>query len=319
MGSISFHHFWPRPLRPIYRIECGMLYRQQSITHKISSCKFQLDSLGKLVDLATRLHDDCVKQLKQDLSSTQFLQKGIDHTSQADIDAKVDAHFKLMIEVFGIDGEYLNILSLNEISSTVDLPHKISKVRINNASIYEFYFGNRPSVHFEVTIDFRSTRVFDLISGPSHSTFNESKSEVVGQNSTLVNGLSAHLEKFFSNFKTHHGFLHAENIYDVLLWLGFFPLLLAYLVKYQSKIPDLVTTAPVVVQVIVSLTVFFILALFFRLLFNLGRWLYPYMEITDQTRKERIALKAFYSLIVVSILGAIAVHIANFFWEALVG
>lgn len=296
-----------------------MLYRLHSITHKIPSGKFSLVNIRKFVDLTSKMHLDCVKQLRSDLLNGEFRCDGIDVSDPGKVDLAISQNFQIMIEIFGEDGEYVNVLSLDEISSEVDLPHRISKIRIGNCSIFQYnYARTKPSIYFEVVLDFNSTRIFDLISTPSRSTSNDSQIQIAGQNTTTVKGISSSLEKFFEIHKSHHAFIHAENIYDLLLWIGFFPLLLAYLYKYQSKIPEVVLSSSTLTQVITALTIFFILALSFRLIFNLGRWLFPYLEITDQTSRRRNVLKGIYSLCATAVAGSIAVHVLTFLWESLV-
>lgn len=296
-----------------------MLYKLHRITHKVPSGKFTLANLRTFVELTNRLHTDSVKQLRSDLLSGEFRCNGIDTSDPAKVDEAISQNFQIMIEFFGEDGEYVNVLNLNEIASEVDLPHRISKIRIGNCGIFQYNYENtKPSIYFEIILDFSSTRIFDLISTPSRSTSNDSQIQISGQNTTTVKGISSSLEKFFDNHKSHHALIHAENIYDLLLWLGFFPLLIVYLYKYQSKIPSAVLESPTLTQVITALTVFFILALSFRLIFNLGRWLFPYLEIRDQTSRERTVFKGIYSLCATAIVGAIAVHGMTFLWNSLV-
>lgn len=295
-----------------------MFFKQHSITHRIPSCKFGIDDLVKLVALGNRVHNDCLEQFKRDVFSKTFTQVGLDISARDKAEAIINEQFRVMIEIFGDDGEYLNVLDLQEIPSEAEIPYKISKIRFGNASIYNFYFNNKPSTYFEVTIDFRTTKIFDLISSPTYSTSNDSLISVVGQNSTVANGISSTLEKYFRHHRARYGFIHAENIYDIVLWLFFFPLLLVYLFKFSSKIPDFVSQSPVIVQIVAALPAFFILLLTFRMAFNVGRWLFPYMEITTQTSWERTACKAIYSLIVTSLVGAIIVHFGTYFVDALV-
>lgn len=295
-----------------------MLYRLHSITHKIPSGKFSLVNLRNFVDLTNRMHLDCVKQLRTDLLSGEFRCEGIDASAGDELELAISNNFRIMIEIFGEDGEYINVLSLDDISSEVDLPHRISKIRIGNCGIFQYKYGNmKPSIYFEIVLDFSSTRIFDLISTPSRSTSNDSQIQIAGQNTTIVKGISSSLEKFFETRKSNHAFIHAENIYDLLLWLGFFPLLLSYLYKYQSKIPEVVLGSSILTQVMTAMTMFFILALSFRLIFNLGRWLFPYLEITDQTSGRRSLLKGVYSICATAVVGSIAVHVVIFFWDSL--
>lgn len=112
--------------------------------------------------------------------------------------------------------------------------------------------------------------------------------------------------------------LHMENIYDVILWLIYFPLLLFYLYKYQSHLPDIIKSSNMLPQILTGLTIFFILLLAFRLVFNLGRWLFPYMQIKNQITRERYILKAIYSLFITTVLGEIVLRFSSFFWDALI-
>ena len=82
-----------------------MLYKHHSTAHKIPSCKFTFKDLSNLVELCERQHAECVKQLKDEIFSGQFTQEGFLVSDRPGTEQKIDANFKMIIEIFGDDSQ----------------------------------------------------------------------------------------------------------------------------------------------------------------------------------------------------------------------
>lgn len=282
-----------------------MLYKQQRIVRRLPTCSYTISDLDGLIDICIRLHQECKIKFIDDIRSKKFSVTDLNLEDENQIKLHVDSNFFWMIEIHGEHGEYLNVMDLSKLAGG-DLPQRIRKVSIGNLFMYEFKTTNRPSVHFDVTIDFDTIKIFDLITLPTRSTKNESAFEVTGSNSVTVLGLAAELDKFFTKHKNLNGAVNAGNAYDILLWLVFLPLSLIYLIKYQAAVPNQILSSPMPIQIIFSFIVFFQSLMLFRLLFNFARWFFPCQELKSQTKLWRQIAKYTYSAAVTGLIGTVA-------------
>lgn len=305
------------PIALLSSLEVILAYQHHSKDIRIVACAFPAKSLRSLVDLAYAIHFDCAAQLIKDIELGKVRGEQFKDLDTAKVKELVDTSYLLQVEVLGMYGEYHSFLSKDELREASLLPQRFREIRINNQSFFKFTQSVDPSVYFNLSLDFENTRVFDLISQPTRSTENRSKLFVAGESISLVNGVTGTFSNFFREFRSIRRLVHAENMYDALLWLGFCPLLLVYLLKYQDRVPEQIRQSPAFVQVILGVVVFFSLTLAFRLVFNLGRWSYPYMEITDHSTQNHKIVKWIYSVSVAAVLGAIAVNFASFLVRSL--
>ncbi len=223
------------------------------------------------------------------------------------IEKHVIYNYLWALEVIGSNGEYLYIQDLTKLKTT-DLPFKIDKIKFNNYFSYEYINARKPSVHFEVSVDFQEVKIFDLISSPTESTTNDSFVEVTGLDQTMVIGLTGRFESFFKKYETYNSLVNIQNIYDIILWFVFVPILSIYLVKYQDLIPEVLRNSSTFVQVVLAISSLFVALLFFRFLFNVARWFFPCQELTSQVSRGRKLSKYVYSLIITTLIGGVGVN-----------
>jgi hypothetical protein len=79
----------------------------------------------------------------------------------------------------------------------------------------------------------------------------------------------------------------------------------------DSLIPQRILSAPIPVQLICSIVLFFQVLYFFRLLFNFSRWFFPCQELTTQTGFWRNTAKYVFSTVVAASIGTIAYNLIS--------
>lgn len=283
-----------------------MNYKQQSLNRKLPTCEYVLtDVLDHLFRLCLKLHTICHSRFKEYVRNGQFSVKDISPTDSEKLDSHVSETFFWTLEVFGANGEYLHVIDAGSFRQE-DLPLRISKIRIRNDQWYELKNKMKPCLYFDLTIDFNTFRILDLVTPATHSTKNESRCLVSGINGVDVKGLSEEFAQYFKKHENLNYLINSENVYDFLLWILVVPLLLFYLTNSRDHIPQRVLESATPIQLIFSIAFFFQTLIFFRLIFNIGRWFFPCQELTTQTSYRRRIVKWIFSLSVAGLVGTLA-------------
>lgn len=289
-----------------------MAYQQKHITKSIPSAGYTREDLISLIRLAEKLHSDCVSQFKSDIAQNRW---HVANVLAQDAGTHVDSHFALTIAINGHDGEYTNF-EPTELNSTT-LPSQISKITISNFSRYEILTRSTPSTYFEVVIDFKAAKIFDLVSSPSRATENQSLITSFSINHIFCDGMDRQIESFFRQHKNLNSVVHRENIYDFILWFLYLPIVIILMIKHEIPLSEGITSAHLIVQIITAVTSFALLIICFRLLFNAGRWLFPFQQITSNATTASKISKLLYSGIVITLVGVLAVRAIEIFWSGL--
>lgn len=295
-----------------------MIYRQQRIYKKLPSCSLGFADIISLIELFSSFHEECAVKMITDIREGSFSCQPITQESHLDkIKIFVETNFVATLEVFGSNGEYLNV-DLKDVSTLrgFDIPHKVIKVKIGNSSVFEIINKKKPSVYVDLSLDFNEVKVFDLVSHASASTVNDSFYDVTGIDSTFVNGISSRLISFINKFRNFNYLINEQHAYDVLLWIIFFPLLIFYILKYQ-QIFIIISSKPTFIQVFLSILLLLLSLLVFRCIFNVARWLFPCQEIKDQVRKIKKTTKYVYSIAATGVIGTIAYNIIHSFYDSI--
>lgn len=292
-----------------------MIYRQQSITRKIPTCAITHDEFLTLFELCKELHNRCKQKFKNDLISGSY-HAGIVQEEDL-IDDLINNDFLWSLEIFGTEGEYFNSSNPQTIEKN-DFPLLISKIKFGNLFPYEYKRKQKPSIYFELSIDFKEVMIIDLLTSPTKSTDNDSFFIVAGIDSITVMGITNLLDNFFKKHSTYNNIINAENVYDLLLWLFFFPVLLIYLFKFKDAFPEIIVSAPNILQTILGIVLWFIAILVFRFLFNFARWLFPCQELITQTSKGRKVAKYIYFVTIASLIGTLVYNFLSWLFLKLI-
>lgn len=288
-----------------------MIYRQQSINKTLPSANYTISDIDALISLCLKLHEVCHRDSLNAICKNEFSVKNIKNTDEQAVREFLKSDFLWAIEINGSEGEYLHIMDLESLGK-IDLPYRIQKITIQNDSMYEFKNKSKPPIYFFVTIDFSTPYIFDLISSPSQSTKNASSYFISGTTSVTVKGFAAEFDLFFKKHTNLNYIVNIKNVYDFTLWTIFLPILLFYLTIHgKEMVPDSIANTPVLIQLIFSITLFFIILLFFRLVFNFGRWFFPCQELTSQSSLQRNVSKYIFSVVVAGVVGTIAYNLLS--------
>jgi len=294
-----------------------MLYTQKNRITRINSADYTEKNIEDLIILCESLHSDCITQFRSDLANGLWSVKDLDGKDPQKVNDFLKRYFNLMIEVHGVNGEYHSVENLVDLKLII-LPSKITRITMSNFSAYEYALKVSPSCHFTITIDFNSSEIFDLSSSPSQATRNESTISTMAKNHIFADGLRASFEDYFNQRKNFNFLIHYRNMYDLLLWLIYFPIVIRLVLKHQLQFPDIVTSSPITIQIVIGIFLFILLSLCFRITFNIGRWLFPYQQIISQAGLLLKAAKIIYSTIVIAIIGTLGVHVVSIFWDGLI-
>ncbi len=275
------------------------IYKNTSRTIAIQSGVVTKDELKNMILLT----DDINKQAKE-LEFQRYDSEITGDTPPVTMD-HVNEAMPIRIWVNGEEGELL-LTSKPETLEDHLLPKHISRIKIENSSYYrQIAKGVDPINHFEIVLDFSTSSIFDFISTPTARTSNESSIYILGQNDNWVAGTYEKLNSVFKDKKSYRSFIHKSNVYDLLLWFIFVPILmLYYFPKFDLRVRNIeFLNGSDAYFTVLYLCIFIIGLYIFRSLFNFSRWLFPYLELESQKVGERIILKSGFGFILLSIIG----------------
>lgn len=215
-------------------------------------------------------------------------------------DIENSAHLCMTIE--GDSGECRTIVFDQDAGSDFDqvrLPRKIKKITFDNAWSYnavvkKFYFN-----HIKVELDFSEVEVFNF---RTTKTENHCFIEVHGFDETVVLGVLASIVKSFSSHELKGTyFLYRYLRYDILLWSVGLPSILFLL--WKSNVGELLFGEfQPGLQPIGYLVVSLFLLLIFKILYNYSKWLFPYLEISEQPKTLQLIQRSLLGVVLAFIL-----------------
>lgn len=242
---------------------------------KIPSCTLDMQKLEKFRDLIVTINEEfAVAQLNTvaSLLDSQKVGEGL-LGNEVRVKNAVMPSFKIM----GQNGDQIETYMPDELNWSV-IPMPLKEIRINSGVGYTYLFKESwQRNRLVVVIDFSSHDVMDLLSSPTKGTENLSSISISGDNATLVNGAYEQILRFFIENKSGWNFLHTRNIYDFSLWLGLIPFLFFLLSRFDDQLKDVGGLSSSAVNML-YICIFLFLLLFFRIIYNWGRWLFPYIE-----------------------------------------
>ncbi|MEE3080393.1 MAG: hypothetical protein VX341_13725 [Bdellovibrionota bacterium] len=286
-----------------------LVYKQKTINKVIPPATFNYDKLVSLGKLLEELHEECTKELIKLLKEGSFIPpESFDVTNEEEIKKFCDK-FKLLYEIQSKSGAYVNFSSLNDIV-THDIPSDISRITISNLSLYKYLTNLYPPIYFELVLDLTEIKIFDLSSSPSNGTPNDSYYHVASMNHTIADGMAERIRSELEKNKNLFPVIHKSGLYDLSLYLFVIPATTAIIYTLKERVPVFITELPVFLQVLSVISGFFLLLLSYRLIYNLGRWLLPYMEIKEQQNKIQTLLRLLYFTLVTGVVTSVCY---NFF------
>lgn len=291
-----------------------LVYKQKTINRTLSPATFNFDHLVSIGNLLEELHEECMQELIKVIKDGTFIPPEKVNTNNDKEIEEFCKKFFLLYEIQSMDGAYINFRSLNDIV-TYDVPSNISKIKISNLSMYKYLTVQYPPTYFEIQLDFSEVKIFDLSSSPSSGTLNDSYYYVTSTNHTFADGLAERIKNEINKHKNLFPLIHKSGLYDLSLYLFVIPATTAIIYTLKDSVPQFITGLPVFLQVLTVISGFFLLLLSYRLVYNLGRWLLPYMEIVEQKHK----LKSFFRFIYFTLVSGILSTVGYNFIASIIG
>lgn len=137
-----------------------------------------------------------------------------------------------------------------------------------------------------VDLDFGRTTLIDLVTNPSHETYNPSKVEIWGLSEIWVEGVYNKLLKFLKERENKRYWLHRKNIYDLFVWFIVVPILFWNLYKLDSWLQQKLEDLSSVLMVFVFIYTFLLGLILFNLFFKYLRRSFPPMELTSNIHSK---------------------------------
>lgn len=288
-----------------------MAYQEKRKRKYIPSASYTTNDLIKLIKLCSDLHAECKTQFRNDISQEKWHVLNLPHDNDAEIDKHLK-NFELSIAVYATNGESIHI-GPDEFNENHLFP-QINKVTISNLSRYEHTFKASPSAYFTLHLSFEQWHPFNLHTNPSHEGAN-STIDTFAIKGIFCDGLESQIIDFFRVHRNLNSIVHRQNIFDLLLWLVFFPSTMTIAIKKNLEISNSILKSNFLLQTLISLVLFFFLISIFRLIFNLGRWLFPYQEINNEISLPKKITKFVYSSVFLTLFGGAILHLATELWK----
>lgn len=207
-----------------------------------------------------------------------------------EIQKHIDDLMIITVGVWGTKGEYIAFRNATEIK-TEDLPRVISQIHIENYSNFKFYINRNPLHECGVLLDCTLTHPFDLSISATSPTPNRSELRFMGVNETWVEGAYSQILACFEGKIKKSAFIHNSSVYDLLLWVGFVPMLAIYMAKLDIQITHLFKNYSQGYQFFIYLVLFLFCLLIFRVFFGILRWLFPHIEVIGHSNPRPLAIR----------------------------
>lgn len=268
---------------------------------KIDSCSLELKDFKSFYGL---LEDKVKEALDFELNESQFI-KQLPEEQKEEIREKIKNSFKLSVHVFGIKGEYL---IGDEISIFDDetFPNRINLIIFDSFYYFKQATNQEPMNKLIIQFDFKKQKIFDFSNPITQPVINESSITVSGLNDTWVSGVYAKILSFLEDKKKKYNWLHKKHIYDLFLYLLFYPITFWCIYRVSGFLQGNIN---IVFLIAICLYIFILLLYFLRILFNYTRWIFPLLEFTPKSGTNMLRHRATLSVILFGIISSLIVDI----------
>lgn len=165
-------------------------------------------------------------------------------------------------------------------------PDDIIKFFLTNKTSSERLVGKHMLNTFEIFLDFQKpTLKLDFLTLPSNPTSNLSSIGIAGRDEGWVISSEDKVRKFLKSKSAFYPVIHNSGAYDYILYFLYIPITIWLYYSFSESIFfEWTSGKSVFVSVILGIYGFFLPILFFRLLFQYIRWLFPPMEYYKKNR-----------------------------------
>lgn len=222
-------------------------------------------------------------------------------------------NFKLTIQIFGSRGEYHYVEDNAILDKEEILPDFINNVIFENCSKFNNRFKYNPKNYFNISYDFRKTKIFDLITAPSQPTPNTSALQINAISESWASAVQKKVSDSLLDKKNRRDWLHAPSIYDAFLFLLIMPMSFWMLLKMERHNLFAFACGSKALLLAVYLYFFFTFLTIFRMVFNYSRWVFPKFELKTNSQKASLKHRTFFYALALSILFSFVYDLFKYF------
>lgn len=280
------------------------IYKSEIRSKRQPSCSLNLSYFRKVFDIVKELSKEAanfeVSQLKREAFKSD---EEFENTKKDLIKL-----YEVSMTVRGAKGE-LFVSHDKSIFDEDNLPNTTTFISFDSAALFRLALSREPLNSVKIEFDFSKPSIFDFLSGPSKATQNSSIIQVMGQHQTWVQGSYERILSTLDGYTTRRGWLHKQNVYDLLLWFIIVPLTFLNFHRLQLHFSDSLEKVPNIFLVGIYIYVFILVLYLFMIFFNYARWLYPYMELKTSLKNTAAIHR---SIVFIVTLGIITNILSNF-------
>jgi len=275
--------------------------RINSRSSKIDSCSLKIEDFRSLFNL---LADKIIEALKFELEKSQFI-KQVPEDSKEEIEQNIRNLFKLSVHIVGSKGEYL-VGDEASIFDDAKFPSKINQIIFDSSYYFKQVTNQEPMNKVIIQFDIKRQDIFDFSNPITEPNKNISSVTVSGLDDTWVSGVYAEISSFLQERRNNRNWLHRKHIYDLFLYLLFYPIVFWLLYRVSNLLQGKVIA---IFLIAIYLYIFILLLYLLRILFNYTRWIFPLIEFIPQSRTKMIKHRATLWFIILTIIASFAADI----------
>ena len=256
-------------------------------TSQINCSTLNLDDLRKLFEIVKNQNEES-KKYQLDYIDDVHLKLPDSHSQEEINEVKkvVNDKYIVGIEIFSTKGHYFRTFNPDEAFDKNKIPDDVTKIIISNTIVFNLDKQLVQPYKIIVDLDFYRTTLLDLISNPSHETYNPSKVEIWGLSETWVDGVHNKLLKFLKERENKRYWLHRKNIYDIFIWLIVIPIIFWNLYKIDYWLQQKFSQLSSVLTVFSYIYTFIFGLILFNLFFKYMRRSFPPMELKSNLHSK---------------------------------
>jgi len=280
------------------------IYKVNTKISKIDSCSLEKKDFKSLFNL---LKKKVKEALEYELNESQFIKQSPEE-KRKEIKENVKNLFKLSVHVLGTKGEFLSTTDEVKIFDDDAFPNKITQIIFDSAYYYKQATNQEPMNKLIILFDFKKQNILNFSNPITEPVQNESSITVTGSKDTWVNGVHTEILSFLKEKKNNRNWLHKKHIYDLFLYLLFYPATFWCIYRVTSLLQGSVN---IVFLIAVCLYILILLSYILRILFNYTRWIFPFLEFISESGTKMRRHRTTLYLISIGIISYLIVDIVK--------
>jgi len=273
------------------------IYKINTRISKIDSCSLEKEDFKSLFIL---LKKKVKEALEYELSESQFIKQS-PKEKREEIKENIKNLLKLSVHVFGTKGEFLSTTDEVKIFDDDAFPNKINQIIFDSSYYYKQGTSQEPMNKLIIQFDFKKQNILYFSNPITDPVQNESSITVAGSKDTWVNGVHTEILSFLKEKKKNRNWLHKKHIYDLFLYLFFYPIVFWCIYRVSSLLNEKVN---IIFLIAICLYIFTFLLFILRILFNYTRWIFPLLEFIPKSATKMRRHRNVLTFLLIGIIGA---------------